>query len=165
MAIIGGYSLAQILKKLQTNKILLTAFISLLSVAFAWNLTADISFLKQTGFTGFERGNDMKEYIDSQPKELMLFGDSSSVPLLALLTNRKIALDFVDTNNQVFMSGIKDIGKVMDDLRGKNILFIIRSKEGISRFDEVKKFLNSNCEFLSQFSDRSEGAYMMYKCR
>ena len=80
------------------------------------------------------------------------------------MTNKKIAFDFVDTNNQVFLSGLRDLNRVLADLNGKDILFVIRSKQGISYFSEVKDFLNKNCGFLSQFHDKIEGSYLVYRC-
>ena len=98
-------------------------------------------------------------------KDTMLFGDDSVVPLLALLTNKKIALDFVDTNNQIFISGVRDLNSVLNQLKGKDVLFIIRNKQGISYFEEVRDFLGRNCEFLSQFHDKIEGDYIVYRCK
>ena len=97
-------------------------------------------------------------------RDTLLFGDASAVPLLALLTNKKIALDFVDTNDQVFISGVRNLDNALNSLKGKDILFIIRDKQGISYFSEVKNYLNLNCEFLSQFHDKIEGSYLVYRC-
>lgn len=166
LAIIGGYSLVKITRKLNLSKkwgILIS--IILLSI-FAWNLTADILFLEKIGFAGFERNKDLIEFINSKSdKNTALFGDESIVPLLALKTNKKIALDFVDTNNQIFISGVKNLNNVLNDLKGKDVLFIARSGQGLSHFSETREFLNENCEFLSQFHDKIEGDYIIYKCK
>lgn len=165
LAVIGGYSIVHLLNKSKFSKRLFMFFVVLLSLVFIWNLASDVVFLEKVGFTGFQRGKDIVEFIGLQPKEENLFGDASVVPLLAFLTDRKIALDFADTNTQVFASGVVNINETLAKLKGKNILFIIRSQGTISSFKEVKDFLNGNCEFLSQFFDKIEGSYVIYRCR
>ena len=102
--------------------------------------------------------------MSNSDKNTILFGDDSVAPLLALLTNKRIALNFVDTNNQVFTSGIRDLSRILADLKGKDVLFIVRSDQGISYFGEVRAFLVRNCNFLSQFHDKMEGDYLVYRC-
>ncbi|MBI2652187.1 glycosyltransferase family 39 protein [Candidatus Woesearchaeota archaeon] len=165
LAIIGGYSIVRIFRAFNLSKKWCIFIIMMLSSVFVWNLASDIMFLEKIGFAGFERGKDLIDFINSvSNKETMLFGDDSAVPLIALMTNKKIALDFVDTNSQVFISGVRNLDKVLNDLKGKDILFIIRSTQGISYFNGVKDFLNKNCEFLSQFHDKIEGSYLVYRC-
>ena len=166
LAIIGGYGVVNIIRNLSSRKKIAATAAILLLFIFAWNLTSDILFAEKIGFIGFERGNDLVDYINSvSGKNTLIFGDDSTVPLLALMTNKKIAMDFVDTNNEVFISGVRNLGKILADLKGKDILFIIRSRQGISYFQEVKNFLNDNCEFLSSFHDKMQGEYLFYKCR
>lgn len=166
LAMIGGYSIIKLLKRFKMPKKAVIAVSLALFSIFVWNLASDILFLEKVGFVGFERGKDLTDFVNSaSSKNTLLFGDESVVPLLALLTNKKIALDFVDTNNQVFISGIKDLAGLLSDLKGKDILFIIRSKQGISYFKGVKEFLDKNCEFVSQFHDKIEGDYLIYRCR
>ncbi|MBI2650783.1 glycosyltransferase family 39 protein [Candidatus Woesearchaeota archaeon] len=165
LAIIGGYGIIRLFGQLNLIKKWKIIIITILSLIFIWDLAANILFLQKIGFAGFERGNDLIDFINSASnKDTMLFGDDSIVPLLALLTNKKIALDFVDTNNEVFISGIKDLNKELNNLKGKDVLFVIRSKQGISYFSELKDFLNKNCDFLSQFHDKIEGSYLLYRC-
>ena len=165
LAIVGGYSIIRFLNQfglIKKWKILI--LIILLSI-FIWDFVANVSFLEKIGFMGFERGKDLTDFINSvSNKDTSLFGDASVVPLLALLTNKKIALNFVDTNNEIFLSGIRNLNSVLDSLKGKDVLFIIRSIGGKSYFNEVKGFLNENCEFLSQFHDKIEGSYLVYRC-
>ena len=164
LAVVGGYVVVQILRNMRLNKNRFMALCIILLTVFMWNFAADIMFLETDGFKGFERRGDIVEFINSQQKG-ELFGDASVAPLLALLSNKDIAMDFVDTNNQIFISGVKSLDKTLENLRGKNLLFIIRSREGISSFGEVRNFLNKNCDFLSQFYDKREGAYLIYGCR
>lgn len=170
LAIIGGYSVVNILTKkfasLLAYRKQATFFLCLILIMiFAWNLASDIMFLENRGFIGFERGKDLKDFIIANSKEgTLLFGDESVVPLLALMADKKIALDFADTNNQVFISGIKNLKTTLSLLKGKDTLFIIRSRQGISYFSDARNFLGENCELLSSFHDRMEGDYLVYRC-
>lgn len=165
LAIIGGYSVVTIFKDFNMPKKWKIFVVMLLFSIFIWNLASDILFLEKIGFTGFQRGKDLTDFVlKNSKKDTLLFGDDSIVTLLALLTSKKIALNVVDTNNQVFITGIVDLKRVLTDLKGKDVLFIIRSTQGISYFDEVKEFLNRDCEFLSQFHDKIEGSYLIYRC-
>jgi len=166
LAVIGSYGIANIFRNLNLAKKWKISIAAVLFPVFLWNLSSDVMFLQKTGFPGFERGNDLAQFANSNSNEnTLLFGDDSVVPLLALMVNKKIALDFVDTNNQVFIARIRDLDKILDDLNGKDILFIIRSKQGISAFESVRDFLSQNCEFLSAFHDRMEGDYLVYRCK
>ncbi|MBI3035219.1 glycosyltransferase family 39 protein [Candidatus Woesearchaeota archaeon] len=165
LAIIGGSGIIGIFKMPNIPKKFLALISITMAVAFGWNLASDVLFLEKIGFTGFERGMDLTALVMfNSDKSTMLFGDESIAPLLALLTNRRIALDFVDTNAQVFASGIRDLSVVLADLKGKDMLFIARSAQGIYYFGEVRGFLDRNCNFLGQFHDKIEGNYIVYKC-
>ena len=166
LALIGGYSIVNLFRQLNFPKKSKIFVLIIFFLIFSWNLISDTLFLEKVGFKGFERGKDLIDFINSISNHgTLLFGDDSVVPLLALITNKEIALDFVDTNNQVFITGIRNINNILSDLKGKDIIFIIRSKQGISYFDEVKQFLNKNCEFMSQFHDKIEGSYLVYRCK
>ena len=165
LAVIGGYSVTRLFKQFNSVKKWKITIAILLLLVFIWNLASNAMFLEKIGFTGFERGMELIDFVNSASnKDTLLFGDDSVAPLLALATNKKIAFDFVDTNNQVFLSGLRDLNRVLADLRGKDIMFVIRSRQGISYFSEVKGFLNKNCDFLSQFHDKTEGSYLVYRC-
>ncbi|MBI2657443.1 hypothetical protein HYX08_01980 [Candidatus Woesearchaeota archaeon] len=164
LAITAGSSIVNVLKNLR-GKWKFIASAALLAV-FAWNLSSDVMFLEKIGFTRFERGPDLREFIlANSDSGTLLFGDNSAVPLLALMTDRKIAFDYADTNEQVFLSGLADLDNVLDSLKGNDILFIARSTQGISSFRETRDFLNTNCGLLGSFHDKTEGDYLFYKCR
>ncbi|MEK6984106.1 MAG: glycosyltransferase family 39 protein [Nanoarchaeota archaeon] len=165
LALIAGYSLIQVFQRLRLPKMWKVAISTAFLLIFTLNLIPDILFLERFGFAGFERGRDLSDFINKvSSNDTLLFGDDSVVPLLALQTDKKIALNFVDTNDQVFASGVQNLDDTLTRLRGKNILFIIRNKQGISHFASVRVFLSKNCEFLSQFHDEIEGDYLVYGC-
>ena len=164
LAIIGGYSLVNLCKQLRISNKLKIAAVTAIALIFLWNLAADISFLQKRGFTGFERGNDLVDFINfNSDKNMLLFGDASVAPLLALMTNKKLALDFVDTNDQVFSSGIIDVNEVLARLKNDEILFVLRD-QGLSSLAEIRHFINADCELLGSFYDKTEGNYIFYKC-
>jgi len=165
LALIGGYSIARLFNQFNLVKKWKIPILIILLLVFSWDLASNVLFLEKIGFTGFERGRELADLINSKANDnTLLFGDDSVVPLLALMTNKRIALDSVDTNNEVFLSGVRDLGNVLGNLNGKDVLFVIRNTQGISYFSEVKDFLNKNCDFLSQFYDKIEGSYLVYRC-
>ena len=163
LAIIGGYSIITLFRKLSFNKKIKTGISILLALIFIWSLASDILFLQRIGFTGFDRGKDLSDFINSD-KNTLLFGDDSIAPLLALMTGKPIALDIVDTNDQVFTSGLVNLKSALNRIKGKGVLFVARNRQGISQFPEAIEFLNKDCQLLSQFHDRIEGDYLIYRC-
>ena len=56
-------------------------------------------------FQNFNRANEIVSYIKENSKNIdAIFGDDLITPLIALLSNRDIALDFADSNNLRFRS-------------------------------------------------------------
>ncbi|MBI2660765.1 glycosyltransferase family 39 protein [Candidatus Woesearchaeota archaeon] len=164
MAIGAGHLAGTIIEASKTRKYM-WAIVIIISGAFAWNLIADAGFLQKVGFTGFSRGTEIKEFVLSQSRPTtLLFGDSSSTPLIALMTGRSIAFNFVDTNPVVFATGIVDIRKTLDGIRGSDIIFIARGSEGISGLEYVREFVNDKCSLIGSFKDKIEGYYLFYKC-
>lgn len=165
LAVIGAYSIINVYKSLKFGRKTKLTIASALLLIFLWNLGSDASFLWKIGFRGFERGNDLAEFISlNSGEKTVLFGDESITPLLALTANKRIAYDLADTNTEVFASGLINLKPILNKLKNEDTLFIIRSRQGISAFPEVVGFLNENCQFLSRFHDKKEGDYLFYKC-
>ena len=165
LAIVGGYSLANVYRNVHFGKKLKVLFAIAFALIFIWNLTSDTTFLWKVGYIGFDRGNDIVGFVSSNSApHSMIFGDDSAAPLVALMTGRSIAHEVVDTNNQVFASGLVNLKSTLDRIKDENVLFIARSNQGISAFPEVTEFLNNDCQFLSQFHDKNEGDYLVYRC-
>ena len=165
LAITGGFCIVNLIRELSLKKRAAVLAYAMLVLLFSWNLASDTRFIEKFGFMGFERGNSMSDFIKSKSgSKTILFGDDSAAPLLALMSGSRIAFDFVDTNEQVFISGIKNLKDYLSSLKGKDIIFIIRSRQGISSFPETREFLNSNCELSGSFHDTQEGDYIFYRC-
>lgn len=165
LAILGGYSFAHLLKKIKSIRLLWLVVI-IVSMLFLWDLSANVVFLNDFGFKGFSRGKDIVSFINSEfDSSYDLFGDESTVPLLALMSGRKIAFDIIDTNPAVFKTEILSIEKTLERIKESNIIFVARSKQGISELRQVQDFLNQRCNLMSSFSDKIEGTYFIYECR
>jgi len=166
MALVGGCCIYDILSNIKnkSKKYFIIILIFVIGI-FLWNLASDTLFLHKFGFEGFERGEDIKEFIlEKSSSSTLLFGDSSTVPLIALMAGKKIALDVVDTNPAVFNTGALDISKTLEKLKGSEVIFLARNTEGISQFPETREFLNEKCDLLSSFNDKLEGLYLVYRC-
>jgi len=138
-----------------------------LSLAIISGSTADnISrYLERERIIGFETEERCRDYIleNSQPGDL-LFGHVTVAPLLALLTDRAIALDFVDTNHMRFRSGLADFGRVMEELREEERLkFVIVSENRFWTSPEVISHL-ARCRRAAVF-DEPRGRIVIYDCR
>jgi hypothetical protein len=68
----------------------------------------------------------MSRYIESHstPDE-KIFGDSSTTPLLALQTNRSIALNEADTNAKRFLTNTSDLASLLGQLETDPPTFLI----------------------------------------
>ena len=164
LALIGGFGIVSVYNQIP-KKFSKRVFLAAIAAAFLWNLYSDTLFLQKYAFVGFSRGDDLAQFIGlNSKKETLLFGDDSVTPLLALMTGKHIALHFVDTNNEVLLTGERILSGTLSVLRGKDIMFIIRNRHGISSFSEVKSFLNGKCSFLASFHDKMEGDYLFYRC-
>ncbi len=113
-------------------------------------LVAGVSVLSSRSAVEHERITDYFSledtvaYIrDNSSPEDLIFGHVAVSPLLALEAGRRIALDEVDTNHMRFRSGLADLGKVMERLRGEPRLrfFIIQETELWTQ-PEIRDFLS-----------------------
>ncbi|MFH0861696.1 MAG: glycosyltransferase family 39 protein [Candidatus Altiarchaeota archaeon] len=94
-----------------------------------------------------------------------IFGDSTTTPLIALLSQRRIAYDEIDTNLQRFTSNVTDLSRLLDDLHGDGRfkLFIV-SERGISTINETGAFINRFCKVKGVFRDAYYGIIGVYDC-
>lgn len=86
-----------------------------------------------------------------------IFGDSGTVPLLALESGRRIAANQVDTNLQRYHSGHTDIKHIIRMIdTPKTRLVILRRNFGIGSLDEIKLLVDQKYS-LVKTSRNSEG--------
>lgn len=161
LSIFAGYSIAYLLKKIPKKFLFLLIAILLL---FIWNASADILFLNKFSFSQFEIKNEISTYIDKNfEKNILLFGDESTTPLIALITGRKIAHNIIDLNEMVFITKVADINETIEKIKNEKMIFILRT-QGIAQFKEFIDFLNNNCNLRRSFEDKIEGTFLIYTC-
>jgi len=158
LAILSGYIINALLKRNADLIIML-----LLIIYSAWTIPLYLDHESHY----FEKADDISAYVreNSNPDET-IFGDSGSVPLIALLAGRRIALDEADTNYMRFRSGITNINETIERLRNSESFrfFIIKPKAGIAALREVQLYLRDSCRPVERFNDRYKGGFVVYDC-
>jgi len=164
LAILGGYSLAYLAKRIKPVNVVYASAI-ILSLIFMWNAASDILFLENYSFSRFKAGEEMVKFIRAYTKDdAIIFGDDSIAPLLALTTGRRIAFNFVDTNDMRFKSGITGIKDATARLEQIDIV-VVRLKQGIITIEEFRAELQKKCELIKAFKDSYEGDFLFYNCK
>ncbi len=78
-----------------------------------------------------------------QPAET-LFGDSTTTPLLALLSRRRIAGELADTNTMQYRTGLRSLGADLQKALADNArLFVAQPRRGIYLLPEYREFIHS----------------------
>jgi len=158
LAIISGYIINALLKRNADFIIILV-----LVIYSAW--TIPLYLTHESHY--FEKAGDISAYvIKNSNSHETIFGDSGSVPLIALLADRKIALDEADTNYMRFRSGITDINETVERLRNSKSFrfFIVKPGVGVAALSEVKVYLRDSCRPVERFDDRYKGTFFAYDC-
>jgi len=162
LAGVSSYKLSTVIKKEEIRKLAIGIFLLILLFIGIKN----VLFVNNTYFSDFDIKDSMPMYImeNSNPNE-KIFGDISIVPMMALLSNREIALNMVDTNKMVFESGVVNLSKVLSDLDKENLKFIIiRPFTEVETIDDFKKYTESKCSVAKQFKDRYHGDFFILDC-
>lgn len=74
-----------------------------------------------------------------------IFGDSGTVPLLSLMSNRGIAGNFIDTNSEQFRSGNIDAKVLVNQINKPTTrLIILRDKFGVATIPEIQRLVQMN---------------------
>ncbi len=124
-----------------------------------------VRYLEREQLIGFESGEECRKFIkeNSRPGDL-IFGHVTVAPLLAMMTDREIALDLVDTNHMRFRAGLLDLDRVMERLAGEERLkFIVISENRFWTSPEVRTHLSRYRE-AAVFAD-PRGRIVIYDCR
>ncbi|MEK6946261.1 MAG: hypothetical protein AABX32_01530 [Nanoarchaeota archaeon] len=164
LALIGAYSLINILTRMKL-KYLRYILVTILILVFLWNTTADIMFLEKIGFLPFSSLNPMISKVSATSPDSKIFGDASIVPLLAIMSNRSLALNYIDTNEMTFTSGLTNFYFFADKLDETNLSYIIfRKNSGLHQITQFKQYAQSRCKLEETYTDRLEGEFLMYRC-
>ncbi len=161
MSIMAGVAADVFAKKLNYNKWVVVAIFSILVLSGAYVVTA----LWQ-GFDKFDAAYQMSDFVRQNSMESdLMFGDVNSVPLVALMSGRKIMNDIVDTNEMVYLSGVRSLDQELTLISSSRPKFvIIRPLYGIGSLKQTQNFLESNCLFVRDFKDPGWSDFLLYDC-
>jgi hypothetical protein len=95
-----------------------------------------------------------------------IFGDSTSTPLVALLSGVPIVDHFVDTNAMRFRCGLptaeQAIAKLQTALDQKRLEWLlINPRRGVAVFDRFQQFFRKHFKTVKRFRSRYHGTYLL----
>tara|TARA_Y100000310_G_scaffold292363_1_gene321059 strand:- start:13261 stop:14637 length:1377 start_codon:yes stop_codon:yes gene_type:complete len=166
LAIISGYSLASLIKRLKKNKVMVVGLVVLLLAVFPFSLYGNIKHLYTFDFVDFQGNSKIVDYVKENSDENdKIFGDVLTVPLIALETDRDIAFNLVDTNAMRFLSGSLDFDEVLARIKAEGVKFVIvRPGQGFGNNQKVADFLNANCRQGLYLDDKYWGEFFVFDC-
>ncbi len=95
-----------------------------------------------------------------------IFGDSGTAPLFALLTERRIAANEVDTNLQRYRSGNADPVELVKNIdQRKTETIILRHMFGVAGVREVRLLVKKKYRLLKQLRTAQNRVFYLYKRR
>ncbi len=170
LAVIGSYSIFSLIDKFanaNNNKefnlkfdprTALIALFVIIGIASALSINRYLNY----EFQDFNNAQEIASYIkaNSNP-ETALFGDDSITPLLALLSERKIAFSHADLNNFRWRTGLVDIQETINSIKAEKPIiatFQVNIPQGTFRYgidylDEFHYFLDEECTVIKEFKD------------
>lgn len=165
MAVVGAYSIVEIITSIKSAKYMKCFIIAVLISVFLWNSISDVMFLEKYGFLEFSPLSKLVNKVSSADSDKKLFGDDSTVPLVALLANRGIALNYIDSNEMRFTSGLTNFYIFKYQLDDANLSYIIlRENKGLHQILQFRQYAESRCRLDEKYSDIAEGIFLVYKC-
>ncbi len=164
MAAIGSYSIINLIQKIK-NAYIKYFIVAMLSFFFLWNTTADAVFLNKVGFRSFEHLDDIVHIASTTSPESKIFGDDSIITLVGLMANKDIALNFVDSNEKRFTSGLTNFYEFTNHLDDEDIsLIILRKDRGLYQILEFRDYVMQRCMLIKEYHDIAEGSFLIYHC-
>ncbi len=164
LAVLGGYSLVNLLKRFRKKNNFVISFILL--ILFALYSLNIFLYLQNFDFVDFQSKDILVKHItgNSNPND-KIYGDVTFTPMAALLTNRSIAFNEVDTNAQRFLSGSLNFDEVLKKIKEEKVKFVIvRPTIGFGNNQKVADFLKSECKFSNWIKDKYFGDIIIYDC-
>jgi 4-amino-4-deoxy-L-arabinose transferase-like glycosyltransferase len=126
----------------------------------------------------FEKAEELAEYVEANTDEdQTIFGDSSTAGIVALLSGRRLAADFADTNTMRFRSEITSVDETIKEIEADNLALVLvsahyaRQRGGktalrYGRFASVREFrrwLEDDYEEAYRVRDRTKGIFILLK--
>lgn len=147
-------------------------------VFYSFFMVFSFSKYKQTFFFWgrFLNANEMVEYVKTLPSDFGIYGSHEVAPLIALLSNRSLFDNQIDTNVQVFASGAQDLKLVSQKAVNRGVYLVSRITDfpeyGIKDFGYegffAKELFEKYCKRQKTFPDtieRPNGLVAIYFCR
>jgi len=93
-----------------------------------------------------------------------IFGDSGSVPLVALLSGLPIAGNEVDTNIQRYRSGNADPKEMVRriDLKSTKVI-ILRNRFGVAGVSQIKRLVKEKYDLVRTYTSDQNARFMVYR--
>ena len=125
---------------------------------------SQISFYLWHESRHFDTAFDIAAYVTAHSAEdETIFGDSTSTPLVALLAERQITADEVDTNFMRFFSRITAPEEVLTRLAEKPPRFVlVKPGRGFERIDAFRDWIAEEYAPERSFRSRHYGEYILY---
>ena len=140
-------------------------------------LLYSLGFYEKTSFIidRFDNVYEIADYVKTLPQNIKIYGSHEVAPLVALLSNRELFLNYIDTNAQAFGSLALDVNKISESAVNSGIILIAR----INRLPEYgifdtgfenffnKQIFEKYCQNLKYFTkdDKELGGFIgIYKC-
>ncbi len=113
---------------------------------------------------GFEAAQRLADAIESLAPPGPLFGDSTSAPLLALRTGRRLALEEADTNFMRFRTGRPSIEHFLARLSGpeRPTAVLLRPGRGVATFPAVRLWVRERYRLARRIRDPHQGTYLLF---
>ncbi|MBI2574330.1 glycosyltransferase family 39 protein [Candidatus Woesearchaeota archaeon] len=165
LAVIAGANVDALLKKINYQKlaVIAVAAITVINAAYI------ASHLWTFDFANFETAKEMAGFVreNTQPNDT-IFGDATSAPLVALFSGRKLMNNIADTNELVYLSGVRNLSQELEmvkGIKGGGAKFVItRPLYGVGSLEETQQFLESNCKPVKHYKDPYHADFLMHNC-
>ncbi len=95
-----------------------------------------------------------------------LFGDSSSVPVIALTSGMRIIQDFADTNAMRFTSNTMPPRKAIAEIDRPELTYVVvRPRKGFIRVPEFSHWVETKFKLAARIRDDRHGMILIYRRR
>ncbi len=126
----------------------------------------------------FEKAEDLAEYVEANTGEdQTIFGDSSTAGIVALLSGRRLAADFADTNTMRFRSKITSVDETIKKVEADDLALVLvsagyrrtRGGKSVLRYGrfasmpEFRRWLDEKYEEAYRVRDRTKGMFILLK--
>ena len=170
LSILGGVSLYNLTKNLNSKKLIIIFILTILVLYNSVSYLENYAPVSKINFT-----LSLSKFIqkNSEPNET-IYGSFEITPLIAMLSNRKITNNYIDTNEKTFLTGIYNTNQRTKNLNGKVrfvLMKVLINQNGkIIRMEKIIKpnFLFKNCTISKIYpikKDYEDNAVILFDCK